>query len=48
MPRKERCPKCGSGKITAIDSSKKCKVCGNEWSRRVRTKHSKKEKERFG
>jgi len=47
MPRKERCPKCGSGKITAKASSKKCKVCGYAWSGRVRTSHVKKDKVRF-
>ena len=47
MPRKERCPKCGSGKINTIASSKQCKVCGYEWSERERTSHVKKDKVRF-
>ena len=47
MPRKERCPKCGSGKIKAVASSNKGKVCGYAWSGRVRTGHVKKDKVRF-
>lgn len=41
MPRQSRCPKCGSGKITArrevlapaawIELSRECLVCGWRW-----------------
>ena len=46
MPRKERCPKCGSKKIKALASSKKCTVCGHAWSGRERTIHVQKDKVR--
>jgi len=47
MGRKERCPKCGSKKITVHADSKKCKICGHQWTGRIRRKTSGKEKVRF-
>ena len=44
--RKERCPKCGSKKII-YEPSKKCRVCGHEWSVRARKRVAKKGKVRF-
>jgi len=39
---KERCPQCGSKKIIVHTDSKKCKVCGHQWTGRVRKKTPKK------
>jgi ribosomal protein L37E len=47
MVRKERCPKCGSKKIVIQASSKKCEVCGFQWTGKVRRKGFRKEKVRF-
>ena len=42
-----QCPHCGSKKIQYEDDSKKCRTCGFEWTERIRTKQSSKEKVRF-
>jgi uncharacterized protein (DUF983 family) len=47
MGRKERCPQCGSGKITVSADSKKCNVCGYEWTGKIGRKESRKDKVRF-
>jgi len=47
LGRKERCPQCGSKKIEVQANSKKCKVCGYQWTGKVRRKTSKKDKIRF-
>jgi len=47
MGRKERCPQCGSKKITIAGNLKKCKVCKYEWTGKPRRKTHKKEKVRF-
>ncbi len=47
MGRKERCPRCGSKKIRVRGDSKECRVCGYEWTGRVRRKAPRKEKVRF-
>ncbi|MFQ6064361.1 MAG: hypothetical protein ACE5L6_02690 [Candidatus Bathyarchaeia archaeon] len=47
MGRAERCPRCGSKKIKQDPETKKCRVCGFEWSGRVRKKSAKKDKVRF-
>ena len=38
MGRKERCPQCGSKKITIDENLKKCNVCKNEWTGKARRK----------
>jgi len=47
MGRKERCPKCGSKKITIVENLKRCKTCKFEWGKREHKKGYKKEKIRF-
>jgi hypothetical protein len=47
MRKRERCPQCGSKKISMIGSLKRCNVCKNEWTGKPRRKTSKKEKTRF-
>jgi ribosomal protein L37E len=47
MPRQERCPQCGSKKFEVVESSKKCKTCGFQWSGTARKKTDRKEKVRF-
>jgi ribosomal protein L37AE/L43A len=47
MVRRERCPQCGSKKITVQATSKKCRVCGYEWTGKVQRKTTKKDKVRF-
>jgi len=47
MGRKERCPQCGSKKITITGNVKKCEVCKREWVGKLGRKTSKKEKTRF-
>jgi len=47
MARKERCPQCGSKKIVFQASSKKCEVCGCQWSGKTGKKTSRKEKTRY-
>jgi ribosomal protein L37E len=47
MGRKERCPRCGSKKIEVQDNSKKCIVCGYEWTGRIGRKTPKRDKVRF-
>ncbi len=47
MGRKERCPQCGSKKITMTEDLKKCETCNHEWTGRPQKKTSKKEKTRF-
>ncbi|HEY4700042.1 MAG TPA: hypothetical protein VIH27_06725 [Nitrososphaerales archaeon] len=47
MARKERCPQCGSKKIVFQADSKKCEVCGYQWTGKVRKKTSRKGKTRF-
>jgi len=48
MPRgKEQCPKCGSKKIVVEADSKKCGVCGYQWTGKIRRKTSKRDKVRF-
>ncbi len=45
--RKERCVNCGSKKITINGSTKKCQVCGFEWTGKPKRKTAKKDKVRF-
>jgi len=45
--RKERCPSCGSKKITINGNTKKCQVCDYEWKGKPKRKTAKKEKVRF-
>ena len=47
MGRKKRCPNCGSKKIDYYSIPKKCKVCGFEWTGKIRKKTFKKDKVRF-
>jgi len=47
MGRKERCPQCGSKKITITGNLKKCEVCNYAWAGKPGRKTSKKEKIRF-
>jgi len=47
MGRKERCPQCGSKKIRVHADSKKCNICGHQWTERMKRKTSRKEKVRF-
>jgi ribosomal protein S27AE len=48
MPRgKEQCPQCGSKKIAVEANSKKCGVCGYQWTGKIRRKTSRKDKVRF-
>jgi hypothetical protein len=47
MARKERCSQCGSKKIIVQAGSKKCEVCGYQWSGRKGKKPSKKERTRY-
>jgi len=47
MGKKERCPQCGSKKIKIQANSKKCEICGYEWTGRIRRKTAKKDKVRF-
>ena len=47
MDGKERCPRCGSKKLSVKGDLKKCKICGYEWKGRVRKKTDKKGKTRF-
>jgi len=47
MGRQERCPKCGSKKITVENLNKKCKTCGFQWSGRAIKKTARKDKVRF-
>jgi ribosomal protein L37AE/L43A len=47
MGRKERCPQCGSKKITITENMKKCEICKYAWAGKPTKKTSKKEKVRF-
>ncbi|MDH5419354.1 MAG: hypothetical protein OEY47_06015 [Candidatus Bathyarchaeota archaeon] len=47
MGRKERCPQCGSKKITITENLKKCQVCKHVWTGKPRGKTPRKEKIRF-
>lgn len=47
MGRQERCPECGSKKITVETSNKKCNICGVQWSGKTVKKTIKKDKVRF-
>jgi len=47
MVRKEKCPRCGSGKTILENGSKKCKVCGFDWSEKIKRKSTKQDKVRF-
>ncbi|UCC27967.1 MAG: hypothetical protein JSW29_00475 [Candidatus Bathyarchaeota archaeon] len=47
MGRKERCPACGSKKITIGEGQKRCSVCKHEWAGKTRRRTSKKQKVRF-
>jgi uncharacterized protein (DUF983 family) len=47
MVRKERCPQCGSKKITIVEDLKRCNTCKFEWGKREHKKGYKKEKTRF-
>ncbi len=47
MVRKELCPQCGSKKIVVEADSKKCEVCGYQWTGKVRKKTSRKGRTRF-
>jgi transposase-like protein len=44
---KERCPNCGSKKITIESGTKKCKICHFEWTGKVKKHWTKKDKVRF-
>jgi ribosomal protein L37E len=45
MARKERCSRCGSKKIVVQAGSKKCEVCGYQWSGRIGRKTSEKKEQ---
>ena len=47
MGRKERCPQCGSKKITITENMKTCKICKYTWTGKPGKKTSKKDKVRF-
>jgi ribosomal protein L37E len=47
MARKERCSQCGSKKIAVQAGSKKCEVCGFQWSGKMGRKTSRKERTRY-
>jgi ribosomal protein L37E len=47
MVRQERCPQCGSKKITVENLNKKCKICGFQWSAKARKETARKDKVRF-
>jgi len=47
MPRKKRCPKCGSKKVVKKGRKWKCETCGHTWSGKIKKSRSKKNKVRF-
>jgi ribosomal protein L37AE/L43A len=47
MPRKKRCPNCGSKKVRKEGEEWRCRTCGNTWSGKTKRSGSKKEKIRF-
>jgi len=48
MPRKKKCPNCGSNKVRKEGREWICRICGKTWSGKTKRTRTKKGKIRFG